>query len=151
MIARSMRAPVELTVKAGLRLMVHEDSAHRWQDVRLRVYCDEAPTGLLRCDVAIGQRRDLGGYTDEPQLVLVTRNASRAEAAITRQLADDPIHEAPGGRIARVLPFADGSLGPILSLLSAIRPRTSRVAIHPPSAPHQAHQPPPLPYQIEAR
>ena len=69
MIARSMRAPVELTVKAGLRLMVHEDSAHRWQDVRLRVYCDEAPTGLLRCDVAIGQRRDLGGYTDEPQLV----------------------------------------------------------------------------------
>jgi len=149
--ARTMRAPLDLAVKAGLRLMIHTDAGERWQDARLRVYCDEAPTGLLRCDIAIGQRRDLGGYSDEPQLVLTTRSASRAEAALKRHLPDEPVHEAPGGRLARVLSHADGSLTPILTLLSAIRPRTSRVALAPPRASQPPAEPPPLPYQVDAR
>jgi hypothetical protein len=150
-IARHMRVDLAASVRPTFKLVAHETDSGRWQDVRLRVLCDDAPRGLLRCDIALGQRRDLGGFSAEPTLLLVTRDASRAEAALLRVRPDLPCEVAAGGRIARALSLRDGAIGPVLELLSEIRTRTSRGTLPPPRPPISPSLPPPLPYTLETR
>lgn len=124
-LARSLRFPVRASAPVALHLRVHVDPDGRMQDARIRLEGPEVPEGLLRFDVALGDRRGLGGFVPEPLLVVVSRKGSRADAALALALPGDGAHDAPGGRTARVLPFDPTRPDLVVELLDAIRPKTT--------------------------
>jgi hypothetical protein len=122
-IARRLRVPLEGPAIA-LRPMLHAGTDGVLQDARLRVVTDERPEGLVRCDVAIAERRALGGFSPEPVLVVVTRRGTRAEAAVARSLPRLRAEDAPGGRIARIAPAGPAPGRDLVRVVGALRPRT---------------------------
>jgi hypothetical protein len=122
-IARRMSVPLQGPAIA-LRPMLHTGEGGALQDARLRVVTDERPEGLVRCDVAIAERRTLGGFSPEPVLVVVTRRGTRAEAAVARSLPRLRPEDAPGGRIARIAPAGPAPGRDLVRVVDALRPRT---------------------------
>jgi hypothetical protein len=67
--------------------VVHEDLEQRIQDARIRIVLPEKrPLGLLRLDIAMVDRRGLGGYSATPAIVTLCVRSSAADAAIRKAL-----------------------------------------------------------------
>jgi len=100
------------------RLMVHVDGSGTWQDARLRVLPARPSTQLLRLDVAIAERPELGGWSAHAAVVTVARAGTGVDEALALALPAAETEHAPGERVARIVPCDDhleGCLGDVLA------------------------------------
>lgn len=99
--ARRLR---DLPDGVALRPTMHIDARGELQDARLRAVLAHRPRGLLRLDVAIAHVRHLGGWANEPVLLVLTRAGSAADLALREALPEVDGEESSGGRrVARLL------------------------------------------------
>ncbi len=103
----------------GLRPVVHVDVRGAVQDARVRTVLTRRPRGLLRLDLVVIEAARGGRFVRRLAVLVLTRDGSAAEKALTEAMADVDAESSPGGRrVVRVLPF-DRDPGPILARLRA--------------------------------
>lgn len=116
-VSRRFRVPLDTESAFAQRLVVYTDLAGELVDVRLRVVAERRASGLLRLDVAIADRAAIAGHVREPVWLVVTRAESEADAQLEAVIPTKVASVAPGGRRARVLPYAPRSLAALRPLL----------------------------------
>src|SRR5690606_36040581 len=100
--------------------VLHTDVRGEVQDARLRVMLPSTPKGLLRVDVVLASRKDRGGWSSEPVLLVVAREGSPADRALEQRFAGARVGSAPR-RVARqvaIAPDLAGTLAPLLECLA---------------------------------
>ncbi|MGF1465203.1 MAG: hypothetical protein ACFCGT_03640 [Sandaracinaceae bacterium] len=119
--AEAMRSLIRLArghrpLPAGLRLhlALYRDVRDRVEAVRMRVWMDDRPDGLLRFDIGLGTVPALGSLRRTPVLLLVTRARSEAEARLA-QAFPAVVARAAGRRVLRAIPLGEQPLGPLLA------------------------------------
>lgn len=96
----------ELPAGVALRPVVHVAADGEVQEVRVRTVLDRRPEGLLRLDLALGQRRHAGGWSATPTWVVLVRADSPADVALRALGVDDDASKG-GRRVVRCVEASD--------------------------------------------